>query len=90
MKTCSRFLRAFEAAWCRKTSLRPPFYGPMDKEASQGYASTVDMIVLNCLQGRTPAPLFSICASDDFWDILFPNVPTLACIDEIFFSLLLA
>lgn len=23
---------------------------------------------------RTPAPLFSICASDDFWDILFPNV----------------
>ncbi|CAK0810616.1 unnamed protein product [Prorocentrum cordatum] len=23
---------------------------------------------------RIPAPLFSICASDDFWDILFPNV----------------
>lgn len=26
------------------------------------------------LQARTPAPLFSICASEDFWDILFPNV----------------
>ncbi|CAK9082255.1 unnamed protein product [Durusdinium trenchii] len=40
----------------RKASHKPPFYGPMDKEA------------------RTPAPLFSICASEDFWDILFPNV----------------
>eukprot|EP00913_Durusdinium_trenchii_P035104 g32838.t1 len=26
------------------------------------------------LLARTPAPLFSICASEDFWDILFPNV----------------
>ncbi|CAE7883764.1 POGLUT2 [Symbiodinium microadriaticum] len=40
----------------RKEHEKPPFYGPMDKEA------------------RTPAPLFSICASEDFWDILFPNV----------------
>ncbi|CAJ1391914.1 unnamed protein product [Effrenium voratum] len=40
----------------RKELQRPPFYGPMDKEA------------------RIPAPLFSICASEDFWDILFPNV----------------
>lgn len=40
----------------RKSTGKPPFYGPMDKEA------------------RTPAPLFSICASEDFWDILFPNV----------------
>lgn len=40
----------------RKSMGKPPFYGPMDKEA------------------RTPAPLFSICASEDFWDILFPNV----------------
>merc|ERR1719473_2445585 len=23
---------------------------------------------------RLPAPLFSICASEDFWDILFPNI----------------
>ncbi|CAJ1359505.1 unnamed protein product, partial [Effrenium voratum] len=25
-------------------------------------------------EARIPAPLFSICASEDFWDILFPNV----------------
>ena len=30
--------------------------------------------LLSCRQARTPAPLFSICASEDFWDILFPNV----------------
>lgn len=32
--------------------------------------------LLGCRQARTPAPLFSICASEDFWDILFPNVLT--------------
>lgn len=32
--------------------------------------------LLSCRQARTPAPLFSICASEDFWDILFPNVLT--------------
>jgi len=25
-------------------------------------------------EARSPAPLFSICSSDDFWDVLFPNV----------------
>lgn len=32
--------------------------------------------LLSYRQARTPAPLFSICASEDFWDILFPNVLT--------------
>eukprot|EP00933_Yihiella_yeosuensis_P055686 TRINITY_DN54550_c0_g1_i1.p1 TRINITY_DN54550_c0_g1~~TRINITY_DN54550_c0_g1_i1.p1 ORF type:complete len:481 (-),score=78.95 TRINITY_DN54550_c0_g1_i1:21-1433(-) len=51
----------------RKTGEKPPFYGPMDREA------------------RAAAPLFSICASADFWDILFPNVcrPALVNMSEM-------
>lgn len=48
-------------------------------ECLQNVRQRVLSVIFTCAAGkaRTPAPLFSICASEDFWDILFPNVSAL-------------